>query len=705
MPNPPPRFRAWPLLLAALLGVPAIAGCRAVDPDDRPEADLSLRSGLVGAAIEMPTATALIEIARCEAGRSLGGGYLLEALQSGDANVRSRAAIALGRMPFPRYTEEVTRPLCTALSDPSPDVRGAAAFALGQRRDPAAASVLASAWNDPDPFVRARVVEAGARFEDPQLRQRVIASLADPDVGVACEAAFGAAHWVQDGPAKDAVDRALFAPFAPMPTLGARPLEAKLSWRLIYALQQRASEMGRAVFHEHVTSADIDSRLFAVKGLGRLVPNLESARALEAALADPDWRVAVEAANGLSAHRWPESVPALLAKLTHPSSHVRAAVLRALGSLPTQRDAVLAGILRGARDSSASVRAAALLALASVSAPVHADAVAAELAKHRRDRDPVLRAAVARAAASVPPEHSLDLLLTMSLDAEPLVAGDALRSLGQLGVPAALERLREALAGSPDLGLRLTALAAYAAHARPDDAGLVARAIEGASGDVSHELWLEALALAGRLGGEPARALALRGLEHPWYGVRDAARLLLENDPKAALLQLPPQDELLPAEVPIAGRHLPNWTTNPMVEVETSRGRMVFELFPAETPLHVYNFLELARRGVYDGLTFHRVVANFVVQGGDPRGDGNGGLSWRGVPLGQEFTARPFVRGSLGMPRSNHPDSGGCQIFVTHRPTPHLEGNYTVFGELRRGFDVLDRIEIGDRILAVRRLD
>jgi cyclophilin family peptidyl-prolyl cis-trans isomerase len=128
---------------------------------------------------------------------------------------------------------------------------------------------------------------------------------------------------------------------------------------------------------------------------------------------------------------------------------------------------------------------------------------------------------------------------------------------------------------------------------------------------------------------------------------------------------------------------------------------MVFELFPNETPAHVFNFLALVEKHHYDGLTFHRVVPDFVIQGGDLRGDGNGGVTWRGEPLRAEFTPRAYVRGSLGMPRNEDPDSGGSQFFVTHRETPHLDGRYTLFGELRTGFEVLDAVEVGDRIESI----
>ena len=150
--------------------------------------------------------------------------------------------------------------------------------------------------------------------------------------------------------------------------------------------------------------------------------------------------------------------------------------------------------------------------------------------------------------------------------------------------------------------------------------------------------------------------------------------------------------------------------------LKTNRGDIVINLFPNHAPETVDNFVGLAegtkdynagngRSGpFYDGLGFHRVVPDFVVQGGDPRGDGNGGTTWRGTPLRREFTPRKFVRGSLGMPRNDDPDSGGSQIFVTHRETPHLDGRYTLFGELREGLEVLDLLEVGDTIQTVRLL-
>ena len=113
-------------------------------------------------------------------------------------------------------------------------------------------------------------------------------------------------------------------------------------------------------------------------------------------------------------------------------------------------------------------------------------------------------------------------------------------------------------------------------------------------------------------------------------------------------------------------------------------GALVIALIEDETPRTTARIIAIADQGGYDGLTFHRVVPDFVVQGGDYRGDGNGGVSWRGEPLRHELGPRKFVRGALGMPRNDDLDSGGSQIFITHRATPHLDGRYTLFGQVRQ---------------------
>jgi cyclophilin family peptidyl-prolyl cis-trans isomerase len=124
------------------------------------------------------------------------------------------------------------------------------------------------------------------------------------------------------------------------------------------------------------------------------------------------------------------------------------------------------------------------------------------------------------------------------------------------------------------------------------------------------------------------------------------------------------------------------------------------ELLAEDAPLTVENFLALARRGYFDGQEWPRVVPNFVIQGGDPRGDTSGGP---GYAIRDEINRHPYERGTMGMALSG-PDTGGSQFFLTHSPHPHLDGGYTVFGRVVEGMDVVDAILQGDRIIRVSEL-
>ncbi len=128
----------------------------------------------------------------------------------------------------------------------------------------------------------------------------------------------------------------------------------------------------------------------------------------------------------------------------------------------------------------------------------------------------------------------------------------------------------------------------------------------------------------------------------------------------------------------------------PVVVIETDMGKITVELYPDVAPRHVENFIKLAREGFYNGLTFHRVIPGFMIQGGDPRGDGTGGP---GYTIPPEISARRHIRGSLAMARrAGDPNSSGSQFYICISPQPHLDGQYTVFGQVISGMDVVDRI-------------
>jgi cyclophilin family peptidyl-prolyl cis-trans isomerase len=146
------------------------------------------------------------------------------------------------------------------------------------------------------------------------------------------------------------------------------------------------------------------------------------------------------------------------------------------------------------------------------------------------------------------------------------------------------------------------------------------------------------------------------------------------------------------------------WTTQPAMQIdpkkqykarmETDKGIMVIELFADKTPITVNNFVFLSREGYYDSVIFHRVIDNFMAQGGDPTGTGRGGPGYK---FGDEFNAslKHDKQGILSMANAG-PGTNGSQFFITHGPTPHLNGKHTVFGQVVEGLDVLMSIPARD---------
>lgn len=131
------------------------------------------------------------------------------------------------------------------------------------------------------------------------------------------------------------------------------------------------------------------------------------------------------------------------------------------------------------------------------------------------------------------------------------------------------------------------------------------------------------------------------------------------------------------------------------VRIATDKGDIVFTFFPDDAPVHTAAFMKLAEEGFYDGLAFHRVEPGFVIQGGDPDGDGTGGPGYR---LKAEFNKQPHVRGTVAMARSSNPDSAGSQFYICLADARFLDNNYTVFGQMSEGFETLDAIKRGDKM-------
>ena len=133
--------------------------------------------------------------------------------------------------------------------------------------------------------------------------------------------------------------------------------------------------------------------------------------------------------------------------------------------------------------------------------------------------------------------------------------------------------------------------------------------------------------------------------------------------------------------------------TKEVAVLQTNKGKIVFEFYPDDAPNTVDNFKKLTNKGYYDGLKFHRVEPGFVIQGGDPKGNGTGGP---GYTIKAEFNKKLHLEGTVAMARSNDPDSAGSQFYICLAPAPFLNGKYTVFGQVIEGIDVVHKIAVND---------
>jgi cyclophilin family peptidyl-prolyl cis-trans isomerase len=197
-------------------------------------------------------------------------------------------------------------------------------------------------------------------------------------------------------------------------------------------------------------------------------------------------------------------------------------------------------------------------------------------------------------------------------------------------------------------------------------------------------------------GGAAARLNGVLADDRDWAVRKRAADLLRARDADADLSLMRPAHWMDPTPEALAAMIAPPYA--PQAYIETDKGTIQIDLVVLDAPWTVANFIALAGRGYFNGVSLHRVVPDFVVQDGDPRGDGEGGP---GYTIRDELNERPYMRGTVGM-ALDWPDTGGSQFFITHSPQPHLDARYTVFGQVVAGMDVVDALEPWDVVRQVR---
>ena len=619
---------------------------------------------------------------------------LVDLLEDDAPRVRRRAALAIGRV----GRSEGIAPLAAALHDPEPEVRQMAAFALGLIGNQEAAEPLLLALRDPTPLVQGRAAEALGRLGVDGARDAI----------------------------RELVSRYIIETYAIDPEDLSYPHTAEVeAFRLgLYALAElRAFEQLAAALLQPNGQpviwwwpvADVLSRI-------------DDARAFPAlsTLVGVQGSVGVSlAARGLGALGDPAAVEPLI-ELLDPERRDRRVLLAALRALAQFRDPAATEALRQfvvRRDIDPMLRYETVAALAGRPDPVavqvfvellsdpwplmraaalrglaEADAEMFLLVLSGIDPDPDWRVRIALADGLVHagPEVGGPYLIGMLDDADRRVVPAALSALVGLGAPEAGTVLLEHL-DDDDVVVRKTAATLLGVVKPPNAIDALAAAYAAATDDPEYLARAAIVDAAGAIGGPAGREILTAALDDRDWAVRIRAAQRLEKlvpgtDHGARIRPAPA------GGTDYGARELVDPSVSPHVYIDTARGTIQIELAVLDAPLTAANFMRLARRGYYDGLTFHRAVSNYVVQGGDPRSDSEGGP---GYTIRDEINQLPFLRGTVGM-ALDWEDTGGSQFFITRLPQPRLDGRYTVFGRVVDGMDVVDQIQPGDAMLRVR---
>ena len=623
---------------------------------------------------------------------------LLALLSDSEARIRRRAALAVGRTRLPAGVAPLGAVLA---SDADPEVRQMAAFALGLIGDASAAESLLTALSDPDPIVQGRAAEAlGLIAHKPA---------ADP---IAAMMATHIKAGILNGIPPDDLEYPKLAPveavrlgiYALVRLTNYDALALVLTdgngrpvsrwWPVAYAFRRVADPRGASVLLALLQGEGGLTRAFAARGLG-LIKESRAIGPLTATVSNGGEVVSVriEAARALADLGAADAADALMKLIATPKidPNLRLEAVTSLGQLATP--AAVDMLIDLLTEPWPSLRAAAFSGLARTDP----DAFLTVLSGLDPDPHWSVRAAVASALGTLDAERARPRLMILLDDSDQRVVPAALSALVAVQAPEAEPELL-ARVEAEDPVVRMAAASGLARLKSQKGSAALVKSYERAEKDPTYVVRAAVLAALLELDPAAARPLLERAVEDRDWAIRvRAASLLRKIDPvadaspsrPAPAAPLAELNELTPLIDP---------KVSPMAYIDTEKGMIQIELAILDAPRTVTNFIALARKNFLNATPFHRIVPNFVVQDGDPRGDGEGGP---GYTIRDEINQRPYLRGTVGM-ALDWEDTGGSQFFITHSPQPHLDARYTVFGQVVAGMDVVDRLTQWDQIRTVR---
>jgi len=620
---------------------------------------------------------------------------LIRLLTDNEARIRRRAALAVGRVGL----VEGVAPLVRVLDDPDPEVRQMAAFALGLIGDRSARDPLIAKLTDPTPLMKGSAAEALGLIGDPAAAEpigRMVSEIVAS--GALAEPPDETLEASRDTPAAafrlamTALVRLKAYDALAAATLDASGQPRVRWWPVAFAFQRLEDPRALPVLLALVQDPRPYTKAFAAKGLGAM-KDQSAGTALLPLVSSADADVAIEAVRSLGRLHDARATPSLIKLLQTPTTSpaLKLEAVTALGN--TRGDGANDALIPLLVDANPQVRGAVLRSLATVDP----EGFVFILSGLDTDSNWSVRAALASILGTLTPEAGLPRLRMLLNDPDTRVVPPVLEALAKLHPPDAVQIVLDQLS-SNDPFIRAGAADAIAGLKPPNGLAALTDAYTRGQGDTTYVARAAALVAAAAYGAEASTPLLTTALADKDWAVRvRAAQLLKQFNPSSdAMIRIRPAPVAHPESYEAAHLISPEYSTQ--AYIETEHGLIQIELAMFDAPQTVENFVTLARKGFFNNNVIHRVVSDFVVQGGDPRADGEGGP---GYSIRDELNERPYLRGAVGM-ALDWADTGGSQFFITLSPQPHLDAKYTVFGRVVSGMDVVDKIQQGDVIRRVQ---
>jgi peptidylprolyl isomerase len=621
---------------------------------------------------------------------------------------------ALGKL----QDEKCLNDLLKMLNDADPGVRLEAVFALGQLGKSEAEAPLITRLSSlqEELDVKVRIVEALGKIGHEQSFPVLQRLLTDPQARLRREAALSIGRMAWRQITHESLTSGV--------TLLLTDIDAEVRWKAGYALMRIGKGLNVGRLRKAIQDKDARVRMYAIQALGGLndLASLESFGKL--LRTEPDWRVKVKIANALGNYPLRLSANYLdFSNHSDASGHVRIALIRAIGSSALKEPE------RYQQNSREHNLAKRFLEEVLIPPEDEEDAGPQKEKAPPKWTPPEIGAALI-SYAQLLGESAVNIILNFTNYPHDRVRARAMEALGETRSPTVVKVFETHYSKAPAM-VKIAILEAFAKipnYPTPQlfvnalqekDAVLVALAAQGISQDtLKGSFYLQPIIDAYQNLPQPVDAEAAKMIFAALQKIGDARAVpfleealktpdkvisqtaaetltkLTGTDYSSQIVsQTRPHAEFRYSEIATLG--------GARAFIKTNRGNIEIQLFADSAPLTVWNFVQLAEKGFFDRLTFHRVVPNFVIQGGDPRGD-----SWGspGYAIRSEFNQRHFLRGTVGMASAGK-DTEGCQFFITHSEQPHLDGRYTIFGQVTSGMDVVDTIQEGDvmELVAIKR--